>query len=129
MRLAVDGMCFACGQQNPIGLRLEFHFQGDDYVTSFQVRPEHQGWAGLVHGGLLATALDEAMARLLWEKELNAITARLEVRYHRPVSIGETLQIRGRIARLRPPLVETTAAATGADGATVAEAKAISMAV
>jgi len=129
MKLDVDDMCFACGQGNPIGLKLEFHFEGDDYVTTFEVRPEYQGWAGIVHGGLLATALDETMARLLWERKINAITGRLEVRYHQPVSIGETLTIRGRITRQRPPLVETTAEATNSDGAVVAEAKGVSMEV
>ncbi len=129
MKLEVDGMCFACGQQNPIGLKLSFHFEGDDYVTSLQIRPEYQGWAGIVHGGLLATALDETMARLLWEREINAITGRLEVRYRRPVAIGEQLQLRGRITRRRPPVVETEAWAIAADGAVVAEAKATSIGV
>ena len=129
MRLDVDDMCFACGQCNPIGLKLEFHFEGDDYVTTLEVRPEYQGWAGIVHGGLLATALDETMARLLWEKKINAITGRLEVRYHHPVPIGETLTVRGRITRQRAPLVETTAEATNSDGTVVAEAKAVSMEV
>jgi acyl-coenzyme A thioesterase PaaI-like protein len=126
MRLDVDDMCFACGQGNPIGLKLQFHFEGDDYVTSLEVRPEYQGWAGIVHGGLLATALDEVMARLLWEKEINAITGRLEVRYHQPVPVGEILNLRGRITRQRPPIVETTAEAARPDGTVVAEAKAVS---
>ena len=129
MRLAVDDMCFACGSKNPIGLKLEFHFEGDDYVTAFEVRPEHQGWTGIVHGGLLATALDETMARLLWEKEIEAITGRLEIRYRKPVKIGENLEIRGRITRRRSPLVETVAEARGAGGEVVAEAKAVSMEV
>jgi acyl-coenzyme A thioesterase PaaI-like protein len=129
MRLDVNGMCFACGQENPIGLRLQFRFDGDDYVTAFEVRPEYQGWAGIVHGGLLATVLDEVMARLLWEKQINAITGRLEVRFHKPVRIGERLEIRGRVTRHRPPGVETTAEAITADGSIVAEAKAMSLAV
>lgn len=129
MRLDVDEMCFACGPKNPIGLKLAFRFEGDDYVTDFEVKPEYQGWAGIVHGGLLATALDETMARLLWEKEINAITGRLEVRYHEPVRIGDSLRIRGRVTRHRPPMVETTAEAVSADGTLVAEAKAVSMSV
>jgi uncharacterized protein (TIGR00369 family) len=122
-------MCFACGQTNPIGLKLQFRFDGDDYVTRMEVKPQHQGWAGIVHGGLLATALDEAMARLLWEREINAITGRLSVRYHRPVAIGDRLEIRGRIARRRPPMVETKAEARAEDGTVVAEAQASSMEV
>jgi acyl-coenzyme A thioesterase PaaI-like protein len=122
-------MCFACGQKNPIGLKLAFRFEGEDYVTDFEVRPEYQGWAGLVHGGLLATALDEAMARLLWEKDLNAITGRLTVRYHKPLTIGEAVQIRARIAKRRSPMIETTAEAVMADGSFAAEATAVSMEV
>ena len=125
MKLDLDSMCFACGGENPIGLRLAFHFDGDDYVTSLEIKAEYQGWRGIAHGGLIATALDEAMARLLWEKDINAITARLQVRYHRPVPIGEALEIRGRITRLRPPLIETEAVATSG-GAVVAEATATS---
>jgi len=126
VRLDIDHMCFACGERNPIGFKLTFHFEGDDYVTTFHVRPEHQGWARIVHGGLLATALDETMARLLWEKRINAITGRLEVRYHRPVGVGETLEIRARISRQRPPVVETEATAT-VSGRVVAEARAVNM--
>ena len=127
MKLEVNEMCFACGQKNPIGLRLEFRFEGDDYATTFRVRPEYQGWTGIVHGGLLTTALDETMARLLWAKGLNAITARLEARFRQPLAVGETVGIRARITRQRPPVVETTAEARLTDGTLVAEAKAVSM--
>ena len=129
MKLDVDDMCFACEQKNPVGLKLRFNFDGDDYVTTLHVQPEYQGWTGIIHGGLLATALDETMARLLWEKDLNAITGRLEVRYHEPVRIGDSLRIRARITRQRPPVIETEAEALNAQGATVAEARAVSMEV
>lgn len=129
MRLDVDAMCFACGKDNPIGLKLDFRFEGEEYVTHFTVRPEYQGWAGIAHGGLLATVLDEVMARLLWEREIGAITARLEVRYRSPVPVGETLEVRGRITRRRPPVVETEAEARTGGGEVVAEAKATSMLV
>lgn len=129
MKLDMNDMCFACGQKNPVGLKLQFQFDGDDYVTTLHVKPEHQGWAGIIHGGLLATALDESMARLLRERDLNAITGRLEVRYHKPVHIGDSLRIRARITRQRSPVIETAAEALNAQGATVAEARAVSMEV
>jgi len=129
VRLDVDDMCFACGKGNPIGLKLDFRFEGEEYVTEFEVRPEYQGWAGIVHGGLLATVLDETMARLLWEKELNAITGRLNVRYHDRLSVGESVTVRARITKQRSPLVETSAKAAKADGTVVAEATAVSMEV
>jgi len=127
MKLGMNDMCFACGRENPIGLKLSFGFDGDDYATTFRVRPEYQGWPGIAHGGLLSTVLDETMARLLWEKRLDAITARLEVRFRQPLPVGETVGIRARITRQRPPLVETAAEARLSDGTLVAEAKAVSM--
>jgi acyl-coenzyme A thioesterase PaaI-like protein len=126
MKLDVDGMCFACGQNNPIGLKLAFHFDGDEYVTAFEVRREYQGWAGIAHGGLVATVLDETMTRMLWEKDINSVTARLQVRYHHPIRVGDLLVIRGRITRMRPPLIEMAAVATS-NGIVVAEAAASSM--
>ena len=128
MRLGVDDMCFACGKGNPIGLKLQFRFDGEDYVTEFEVKPEHQGWTGIAHGGLLATVLDEAMARLLWEKGLNAITGRLSVRYHRSLRVGEVVQVRARIAKQRSLGIETSAEAMR-DGELVADATAVSMEV
>lgn len=129
MKLDVDDMCFACGKRNPIGLKLDFWFEDENYVTEFEVKPEHQGWTGIVHGGLLATALDETMARLLWEKDLNAITGRINVRYHRPVKIGERVRVRARLTKQRSRLVETEAEAALPDGTLVAEAMAVSMQV
>ena len=125
--LEVDGMCFACGPGNPIGLKLDFHFEGDDYVTTFEVKPEYQGWSGLAHGGLLATVLDEVMTRILWAKGLHTVTGRLEVRYRHPAPVGCVLEVRGRITRHRPPAVETEAVATQSDGTVVAEAKSMSV--
>jgi acyl-coenzyme A thioesterase PaaI-like protein len=129
VRLDIGDMCFACGKGNPIGLKLDFRFEGEEYVTEFEVRPEYQGWAGIVHGGLLATVLDESMARLLWEKELNAITGRLNVRYHDRLTVGESVTVRARITKQRSPLIETSAEAAKADGKVVAEATAVSMEV
>lgn len=127
--LAVNGMCFACGKENPVGLRLDFHLEGEEYVTRFEVKPEYQGWSQMVHGGLLATVLDEVMTRLLWEKGISSVTARLEVRYRKPVPVGSVLEVRSRLVRHRPPLLELEAAATLPDGTVVAEAKGTSVEV
>ena len=129
MKLGVDDMCFACGKANPIGLKLDFAFEGDEYVTHFEVKREYQGWQGIVHGGLLATVLDETMARMLWEKDRNAITGRLSVRYLEPVKVGDSLTVRARITKDHSRLIETEARATNADGTLVAEATAVSMGV
>jgi acyl-coenzyme A thioesterase PaaI-like protein len=129
LQLDINGLCFACGPDNPIGLKLDFHFEGEDYVTTFEVKPEYQGWRDLAHGGLLATVLDEVMTRIMWAKGCNTVTGRLEVRYRHPAPVGSVLEVRGRITRHRPPLVETEAVATLPDGTVVAEAKSSSLLV
>jgi acyl-coenzyme A thioesterase PaaI-like protein len=129
VRLGVNGYCFACGPDNPKGLRLEFRFQGEQYLTEFQVLPEYQGWAGFAHGGLLATVLDEVTARLLWEKKLPALLARLAVRYRSPARVGERLRVQGRITGRRGRLVFSEAEALHEDGTIVASAEVTSVLV
>lgn len=114
--------CFVCGAANPVGLGLSFWFEGEQYCTSLAVQEQHQGYAGLLHGGITATVLDEVMARLLWVRGIRAIPAQLEVRYLRPVRVGERLTFRGRLLSDRGKLVETEAVALGADGQQVARA-------
>lgn len=125
MRLDYDRTCFACGANNPYGLRLEFHFEGEEYVTEFTPQPHHQGYVGVTHGGILATVLDEVMARLVWEKELNAITARMEVRFRRPVPVGETVTARGRLLKDRGRSIAAEAKLLFDDATVAAEATAV----
>ena len=55
-------MCFACGQKNPIGLKLSFRREGETVKTEFTPGELHQVWHGVVHGWIINTILDEAMA-------------------------------------------------------------------
>ncbi|MFC1962064.1 PaaI family thioesterase, partial [Chloroflexota bacterium] len=57
-----DGLCFGCGQNNPIGLKLKFKKDGDGVRTEFTPGESYQGWPGMVHGGIIGCLLDEAMA-------------------------------------------------------------------
>lgn len=127
MRVEDDGWCFACGEHNPIGLRLKFEFRGDDYVAHFRVRPEHGGYAGILHGGIMATLLDESMSRLLWVEGYRVLTGRLTVQYRAPVAIGSEIEVRGRIESVRRGgrMVQTSASAMVGEQV-VAEATALS---
>ena len=53
--------CLVCGQDNPIGLRARSYSVGDRVELPFVTRPEHAGWSDVVHGGFVATVLDEVM--------------------------------------------------------------------
>ena len=81
-RLAVreDHWCFGCGRQNPIGLKLTFYEDGEQVWAPWTPRHEHQGYEGIVHGGLITTVLDEVMGwaiyvRRLWAASKPADTA------------------------------------------------------
>jgi uncharacterized protein (TIGR00369 family) len=119
-----NNRCFACGKENPIGLRLEFREEGDGYVAEFTPKEEHQGYAQITHGGIVATLLDEAMARFAWVRGLNAVTARIAINYRRPARVGERLTVRGRIDERNRKLCKCSAEVTGEDGVLIADAEA-----
>ena len=81
--------------KNPFGLKLSFREQDDTYISEFTGQPQHQGYDGIMHGGIVSTLLDEIMARYLYAKGMNAVTGRLEVRYNKPTPIGVPLLIVG----------------------------------
>ncbi len=129
MELADDQMCFVCGPRNPIGLKLKFEFDGDTYVTRFTPRPEHQGYVGVTHGGIVSTVLDEVMARLVHVLGHEAVTAELTVRLKRPAFTGRELTFVGRITGERGRIIDCAAEARDSSGALVAEATARMMKV
>lgn len=119
-----DEWCFACGRDNPIGLKLDFHEENDTYISTFTPAPEHQGYGGIMHGGLVSTLLDEIMARYLYAKGLTAVTAKLEVRFRHPTPIGQELRICGWITGQRGKMYELAGNISLPDGTVTAEGKA-----
>lgn len=101
-----DGLCFGCGPNNPIGLRLAFAWDGDTYRTRWTPDARHQGWAGRVHGGLLALVLDETLSRAALDRHgLDWVTAELSTRLRSPAAVGRPLVIEARIESIRRPLI------------------------
>jgi acyl-coenzyme A thioesterase PaaI-like protein len=101
-----SGMCFACGERNPIGLRLSFRWDGDNYMTRFVPGENHQGWAERVHGGLIALVMDEVLARAALERHgLEWVTVDLSVRLLRPARIAVPLLFTGRIGEAHRRLI------------------------
>lgn len=122
IELADDNGCFVCGKLNPIGLKLEFAREGDEYVTYFTPRKEHQGYVGIVHGGLVSTILDEVMVRDAWDRGLNVVTAEITVRFKRPAEISRRLRFGAKIESESARLIGCSARATDPDGMLIAEA-------
>jgi acyl-coenzyme A thioesterase PaaI-like protein len=91
-------LCFGCGQANLFGLQLEAERRPDGGVEGrFFVKQDHQGPPGYAHGGLLATALDEAMALLLFGEGTFALTGRLEVELRAPAPVGTFVHIEAEL--------------------------------
>ena len=94
--------CFVCGESNPCGLNLRFETDGQTVQARFQPRPEHIGFRETVHGGLIATVLDEIMVWACAVKARRfAFCAELSVRYLRPARPGVALLLRGELAENR----------------------------
>lgn len=122
MKLEDENYCFCCGENNPIGLHLKFHWEDREYVTEFLPKKEHEGFRDIVHGGLIATVLDETMARMLWEMGKNAVTVEMRVRLNKMAEPGLRLQLRARVVKETRRLIECGAEATDDGGGIVAEA-------
>ena len=122
-----DDWCFACGLKNPFGLKMEFYWEGEDYLCRFTPRKEHQGYDEIMHGGLVSTLLDEVMGRSLYIQKIEAVTARLEVRYRQPTPIGQELVIRGQMIEKRGKIWRLAANIMLPDGTVTAEAIATMM--
>jgi acyl-coenzyme A thioesterase PaaI-like protein len=128
MEVEFDGRCFGCGPLNEEGLQMTFLAEGDVSVTEFEVPARYQSWKGVVHGGMVALMLDEAVGWAAWHKGHPGVTGKLEVRYRLPLRIGERVRLSGRVDNVRRTLVYATAKIERiSDGATVAEATATLM--
>lgn len=97
-RLFHHDLCFGCGQANLFGLQLEVEPRpGGGVDGRFFVKQDHQGPPGFAHGGVIAAALDEAMALLLHGQGTFAMTARLEVDLLAPAPVGASLLVRAAL--------------------------------
>ena len=106
--------CFVCGQRNPFGLHLVFRVEDQSVVADFQPREEHQGFPGVIHGGIVAALLDETLGRtsLLGEHPEWTMTGRLEVRYRRYVPYGPLLRVRARLTTERRRVLQASGVLT-----------------
>ncbi|MFN3477074.1 MAG: PaaI family thioesterase [Candidatus Methylomirabilales bacterium] len=121
-----DDMCFVCGQRNEHGLQLRFQLVGSDRIrTEFTPEKRFQGFKDIVHGGIVATVLDEVMVDVAYLRGILAVTSKLEVRLKKPAKVGEKLLFEARILKDRGRLLDVEAQARKEDGMVVAEAKAV----
>jgi len=125
--------CFVCGVENPCGLRIRFFNDGYQRVVArVTLGEQYQSYPGMAHCGILATILDETMGRaLLADEDADAVeearfmfTAKMEMRYRRPVPLNEELTVRGRVEQDRGRIAQVSGEIALADGTVAVEASA-----
>jgi uncharacterized protein (TIGR00369 family) len=105
-----DDNCFCCGKQNSRGLQLEFNYpQKGEAETECVIPAYFTGWKRITHGGFLAMLLDETMAHSCISQGVNGVTVDIQVRYLKPVEVGERIRVFGRVARSKSRIIETEA--------------------
>lgn len=117
--------CFACGPKNAGGLKMVFRREGERVVADFTPSEGHQGFPGVLHGGIIATLLDETMGRTGALRREWLVTGKLDVRYRQPAPVGKPMRVWGEIARERAGAIDAVGAVELADGTVVADARGI----
>jgi uncharacterized protein (TIGR00369 family) len=116
--------CFVCGEANPRGLHVRSRVEQGIVVLDYTTQESDLGWRHAVHGGMTMTLLDEVMT---WAAMLAArracVAAEVSVRFKRPVRVGQSLRVEGRIRDVHGRLVLTDGFARDTDGRTLAAAK------
>ncbi len=94
--------CFACSPHNSHGLHLEFFREGDNVFAFFKTDIKHEGFPGMLHGGIAGTILDEVMFWASFEKtKIMAVTLSMELKYKHPLPLGADLKATARVIEVK----------------------------
>ena len=105
-----DHNCFGCGATNPWGLHLTFFAEPNGAVYAYWTPAlNHQGYEGIVHGGIISTVFDEVMAWAITNAGIWAVTGRLNANFRKPVEIGVPTVARAEIVSIQSRTVDVKA--------------------
>jgi acyl-coenzyme A thioesterase PaaI-like protein len=122
--------CFACGELNEHGLRLQLHADESGCWTELVLPDRFQGWESVAHGGIACTILDEVMAWSVIGRGTWGVTARLNAAFRRPIEIGRDLRAEGWVTDDRRRAIHTAGRIIDrASGEVLATADGVFMAV
>lgn len=128
LNLIDNSHCFVCGFSNSSGLKIAVKDTIENHTCSFTFTPgpTYQGYSGIVHGGILSTLLDEAMAHAIMGNESNkaiVVTANIKIRFLKPAPIGFPMKVAATKTGERKNLFFAKASAMLTDGTVLAEAE------
>lgn len=120
-----ENKCFGCGGANPRGMHLTF--EQDDATNrirgAFRLGPEYQGGANFIHGGIIATVLDEVMGKVCRFRNVRAVTAELTVEYLKPVPVDADLEMEGKEIEMNGRNIHIAGEIRNQDGQVLARAR------
>ncbi|PIW11933.1 MAG: hypothetical protein COW35_04220 [Candidatus Infernicultor aquiphilus] len=116
--------CFVCGKDNPIGLNITFFKDKDKIRAEFIPESKHQGYKGIVHGGILFSILDEIMGRTAFiNKGVMTLTVEINVKYRKKAPVGKKIIFTAQMTEDLGKMVEAQADARLEDGTLLTEAR------
>lgn len=103
MKTIDDSSCFACGQDNEAGLKIQPKVDAEKRKSSFEIEipAKFQGWKNIVHGGIVGTLLDEASIYACSGDSKNGVTAELNVKYKSPVPTEKKVFVSAEVVEIR----------------------------
>lgn len=119
-------MCFICGMDNPLGFKSQFYNMEDGSVISpVKYHENHQSFPQRVHGGLIATILDEIACRAYWHDNnyILGVTTTMETKFRKPVPYDEDLFSHGIVVYDKSRMFQTHARIIDRYGTVYAESK------
>jgi len=120
--------CFICGRKNPVGLKMHFYTTGPDEVSAdYTVPDRYQGYPGIVHGGIVASILDETAGRSVMADgdERFFVTVTMDISYRKPVPTETPVKILGKLKSKRGRRAMVFGQIQTQEGKVLAEAEAL----
>jgi len=115
---------YVCGQDNPIGLKLNIFKEDDEVRAEFIPNENHQGYKGIVHGGIVFSIMDEVMSRaVMVTKGIMALTVEINIKYRKKAKIDNKMIFTSKISKDSGRIIETEGKALSENGELLAEAK------
>ena len=125
-KLDDDQYCFACGRKNPTGLGMKVDYPDSQAQCRITLEQRFQGWAGIAHGGITATLMDEIMAHAVIRYVGQGVTINANMRYRAPVPLDQELVVRGWVSDTNARRAKAEAQVELAeDGKVLAQAEAV----
>jgi len=116
--------CFVCGEENPFGLKITFFKDKNKVKAEFIPESKHQGFRGIVHGGILFSILDEIMGRTaIITKGVMTLTVEINIKYRKKALVGKKIIFTAQMTKDLGRMIEAQAKARLEDGTLLTEAK------